>query len=77
MTALIERERVDVLGQRGQDAVEAPPRVHPTVEEDNRNAVRIALSYVRQLESIPKRCEMRHALILSPGRVRTIRVCIR
>ena len=75
MTALIERERMDGLGQQGQHPVEAPPRVHPSVEQQNRNPIRIALLNVGQLESIAHHCETRHALILSPSpAARTSRV---
>jgi hypothetical protein len=52
MTALIERERMDALGQHGHHPLEAPPRVHPTVEQHNRNPIRLALLDVGQLESL-------------------------
>ncbi len=48
MPALIERERMDGLGQRGRHPVEAPARVNPGGEQHNRNAIRLALLNVWQ-----------------------------
>ena len=56
MTALVERERMDELGQHVQHPVEAPPRVHPAVQQHYRNPIRIALLNVGQLKSIPQHC---------------------
>jgi hypothetical protein len=49
MPALIERERMDGLGQHGRHPFEAPARVNPGVEQHNRNAIRLALLNVWQL----------------------------
>jgi hypothetical protein len=65
MPALVERERVDPLRQRGHQLTEAALRIQPGVEQHNRNAVRISLLDVRQLKSVPKQRAMHQELILA------------
>ena len=65
MPALVEREGMDPLRQCGEQLAEVAPRVQPGVEQQDWNAVRVALLDVGQLESISEHGQMHHALILS------------